>query len=123
MKKILLTSISILLALCLITGCGSKKENNNIQEETITENKINEGLEIVNTGISNQTIKTIIINNTGATYESLKIKMIVRDSKENIILEKEIEIKEKIKTGTTKTIETKVKESLNDAASIEYNIL
>lgn len=123
MKKILLTSISILLALCLITGCGSKKENNNIQEETITENKINEGLEIVNTGIENQTIKTIIINNTGATYESLKIKMIVRDFKENIILEKEIEIKEKIKTGTTKTIETKVKESLNDAASIEYNIL
>lgn len=123
MKKVLLTSISILLALCLITGCGSKKENNNIQEETITENKINEGLEIVNTGIENQTIKTIIINNTGATYESLKIKMIVRDSKENIILEKEIEIKEEIKTGTTKTIETKVKESLNDAASIEYNIL
>lgn len=123
MKKIVLTSISILLALFLITGCGSKKENNNIQEEITTENKTNEGLEIVNTGIENQTIKTIIINNTGATYDGLKIKMIVRDSKENTILEKEIEIKEKIETGTTKIIETKVKESLNDAESIEYNIL
>ena len=129
MKKIIIT-ISMLLVLGLVTGCGcSKKEK--IKEETDVENKeqtvvedqIFEGLEFVNVGASNGIVKTVVINNTGVKYEGSKFSIKVMDENGNVIVELIDEVKEEMETGTTKTIETKTDADLSNAVSIEYSIL
>ena len=129
MKKVISLSISMLLVVGLITGCGCKKktkeDNNkaNIKGDKVIEDQIFEGLEFVNVGASNNIVKTVVINNTGATYEGSKFKMKIMDKEGNVLKEVEDEVKEPMETGTTKNIETKVDIDLSKAGSIEYSIV
>ena len=131
MKKVMTLSISMLLVLGLVTGCGcNKKEENkktNITtpngEETVMKDQIYEGLEFVNVGATNGVIKTTVINNTGVVYEGSKFSMKIMDSNGNVLKEATDEVKGPMETGTTKTVETKVGIDLSKAASIEYSIV
>lgn len=126
-----ITKIIIIITLTivgLLTGCGKKEENkvdNNTNNEnnTVVENQIFEGLEFVNVGIENNVIKTVIINNTGVTYEGSKISIKVIDSESNVIVELTDEVKEKIETGNTLTIETKSDKDLKNVSAIEYSVI
>ena len=129
MKKNILIAISTLLALGLVTGCGcskketTSKETNNTEDKTVVEDQIFEGLEFVNVSAKDGVIKTVVINNTGYTYEGSKFKMIIMDEDGNVLTEETDEVKESMETGTTTTIETKTKADLSKAASIEYSIV
>lgn len=125
--KIIKIIVIALITTILLTGCGKNADNidNNPtnNENNVVENQIFEGLEFVNVGINNNIIKTVIINNTGSTYEGSKISIKIIDSEGNIITEEIEEIKELIETGNTLTIETKVDKDLTNASSIEYSII
>ena len=130
MKKVISLSISMLLVVGLITGCGCKKKeevkqetNKTNENQTVVENQIFEGLEFVNVGANNKIVKTIVINNTGLVYEGSKFSMKIMDENGNVLKEVTDEVKEPMETGTTKEIETKVDIDLSKAAAIEYSIV
>ena len=129
MKKIVKLSLIMLAIFPLITGCGcSKKEENKVNEQTsnepqeVIEDQVFEGLEFVNVGVDNGIITTVVINNTGVVYNGSKFTMKVMDSKGNVLVELTDEVKTKMETGTTQTIETKTDIDLSKAASIEYSV-
>ena len=132
MKKVLMTSISLLLVLGLVTGCGcNKKEKENVKKEEATpgvadkviEDQIFEGLEFVNVGAKDGVVKTVVINNTGVVYEGSKFTMKIMDSNGNVLKEVTSEVKGPMETGTTKEVSTKVDVDLSKAAAIEYSIV
>ena len=131
MKKVISLSISMLLIVGLITGCGCKKKEENKKEETnktnenqtVVEDQVFEGLEFVNVGASKGVVKTIVINNTGVVYEGSKFSMKIMDENGNVLKEVTDEVKGSMETGTTKEIETKVDVDLSKAAAIEYSIV
>ena len=124
MKKNILIITSILLVLGLLTGCGcSKKEDTKKDNKPVVNNQIYEGLEFVNVSAKEGVITTVVINNTGYTYEGSKFKMKIMDENGNVLTEETDEVKESVKTGTTKEIKTKTKADLSKAASIEYEII
>ena len=128
MKKIMKLGLISMISLLIITGCGSNKEDeksntNNNENQSVIADQIFEGLEFVNVGVSNGIIKTIVINNTGVVYEGSKFSMKIMDENGNILTELTDEVKTKMETGTTQTIETKTNIDLSAAASIEYSIV
>ena len=128
MKKLISLSVSLLLVLGLVTGCGcnkkeEKKINTNNGTQTVVDDQIYEGLEFVNVGASKGVVKTVVINNTGVLYEGSKFSMKIMDEKGNVLKEATDEVKGSMETGTTKTIETKVDIDLSKATSIEYSII
>ena len=134
MKKTIIISISMLLVLGLITGCGSKNnenknntnstnENQQNEEQTVIDDQIYEGLEFVNVQASNNIIKTIVINNTGYVYEGSKFSMKIMDGNGNVLKEVVDEVKTKMENGTTLEIQTTVDIDLSNVASIEYSIV
>ncbi len=124
MKKNILIITSMLLTLTLVTGCGCTK-NDKINEinKDVVKDQIFEGLEFVNVEAKNGIIKTVVINNTGYTYEGSKFSMKVMDENGEVIVEETDEVKDSMETGTTKEIETKTKADLSKAVSIEYSIV
>ena len=129
MKKLVKLSLLSLIALPLLTGCGcDKKEeekvnNTNNQPEGVIADQKFEGLEFLNTGLDNGVITTIIINNTGVVYEGSKFNIKLMDGSGNVVGEVTDEVKNKMETGTTQTIETKTKLDLSKVKSIEYSIV
>lgn len=127
MKKNILIIVSILLVIGIVTGCGCSKKNetkkNNSNEEKVVKNQIFEGLEFVNVKASNGEIKTVVINNTGYTYEGSKFSIKIMDENGKVIKEEIGEVKEPMKTGTTKEVKTKTNVDLSKAASIEYSVI
>jgi hypothetical protein len=130
MKKLVKLSLMALIALPLLTGCGcDKKEeekvnnNTNNQPEGVIADQKFEGLEFLNTGLDNGTITTIVINNTGVVYEGSKFSIKLMDNSGNVVGEVTDEVKNKMETGTTQTIETKTKLDLSKVSSIEYSIV
>ena len=133
MKKIAILA-SILLAAFALTGCGCNKketikENNdnkveeNNPEQSVVEDQVFEGLEFVNVGAADGVVSTIVINNTGVTYEGSKFSMKIMDSTGNVIVELVDEVDVQMETGTTHRVETKTDADLSKAASIEYSIV
>ena len=130
MKNNLKKLLGVLLVVGLVTGCGcnkkDKEENNKVNNDgnqTVVEDQVFEGLEFVNVGASNGVVTTIVINNTGLVYEGSKFSMKIMDENGNVLVELTDEVKTKMETGTTQTIETKTNIDLSKAASIEYSIV
>ena len=130
MKNSLKKLLGVLLVVGLATGCGcskeEKKENTKVENnenQSVIEDQVFEGLEFVNVGASNGVVTTIVINNTGVVYEGSKFSMKIMDENGNVLTELTDEVKTKMETGTTQTIETKTKVDLSKAASIEYSIV
>lgn len=127
MKKNILVITSIMLTLVLLTGCGCSKKDNikakNNNEQTVVKDQIFEGLEFVNVSAKDGVITTVVINNTGYTYEGFKFSMKIMDENGEVIAEEVDEVKGSMETGTTKEVKTKTKADLKKAASIEYSIV
>lgn len=129
MKKVI--SILVILLVCVtITGCGCSKDNDDknktatkTEENSVMKDQIFEGLEFVNTSAQGGNIETVVINNTGVTYEGSKFSIKVKDKDANTIVELVDEVKEPMETGTTKTIVTKTDANLKNAYVIEYGIV
>ena len=101
----------------------NKKEITNNEGKTVVEDQIFEGLEFVNAGASDGVITTVLINNTGVTYEGSKFSIKIMDENGNTIVEEIDEVKEPMETGTTKEIKTKTNADLSKAVSVEYSIV
>ena len=130
MRNSLKKLLGVLLVVGLATGCGcskeEKKENTKVENnenQSVIEDQVFEGLEFVNVGASNGVVTTIVINNTGVVYEGSKFSMKIMDENGNVLTELTDEVKTKMETGTTQTIETKTNVDLSKAASIEYSIV
>ena len=130
MKKNIMKTFAMLLVVGLVTGCGcskevtEEKENiNNNENQSVMADQVFEGLEFVNVGVSNGVVTTIVINNTGVVYEGSKFSMKIMDQNGNLLTELIDEVKTKMETGTTQTIETKTSVDLSAAAVIEYSIV
>ena len=130
MRNSLKKLLGVLLVVGLATGCGcskeEKKENTKVENnenQSVIEDQVFEGLEFVNVGASNGVVTTIVINNTGVVYEGSKFSMKIMDENGNVLTELTDEVKTKMETGTTQTVETKTKVDLSKAASIEYSIV
>ena len=129
MKKIILNSISLLLVLGLITGCGEKnkqkndKPNISTETEEKLENQNYDGLEFVNVGVSEGVIKTVVINNTGMVYEGSKFSIKIMGEDGKVLAEIIDKVDSKVETGTTKIIETKTNIDLSKAVAIEYSVV
>ena len=122
--KVLIIVLVVLLAVgCSCTKKDAKKDNPTQDKQTVVNDQQLVGLEFVNVGIRNSTVKTIVLNNTGYTYEGSKFKIKIMDGSGNVIIEVEDEVKVKMETGTTLEIETTVDADLSNAASIEYTII
>lgn len=137
MKKIS-KILTLMLAISVMTGCGCSKKNttspdNNNQnipteeginaDSSVMKDQIFEGLEFINTSVENGQIETVVINNTGVVYEGSDFKMIIKDSKGNVIVELVDTVKEPMAIGTTKTIITNTTVDLSNAAVIQYSIV
>ena len=118
MKKTILI-IGITLLSLILTGCGNGTTK---QEEKESKIISYEGLEFLNTGIDNQTIKTTVINNTDYSISKVKFSIKIMDKDGNVLVIEEDEISS-MKTGTTKKIETKTDKNIDNASSIEYSIV
>lgn len=129
MPKIISISITMLLVVSLLTGCGCDrqkeegKNNKTDSTQTVVDDQIYEGLEFVNIGASDGVIKTTVINNTGVVYEGSKFSIKIMDNEGNVIAELIDQVKGTMETGTTKIIETKVDKDLSKASAIEYSIV
>lgn len=132
MKKLI---VPLFLTLIIVTGCScSKKEKkSNIKEdikvntnEKVIEDKKVDGIDIKNTslvvekGIS--TLTADVINNTDNDYKLDEYVIVIKDSKEKIIIQIPGYIGEIIKSGETRKIKTSITTDLSDAYSIEYEI-
>lgn len=127
MNKFIVKIFMLMAFLLILTGCATNN-NKNIDEKQNNDNDmlINQnydGLEFVNAKISNSEIVTVVINNTGYTYEGSKFKMKIMDESGNTIKEIIDKVSEKVENGTTKTIKTKVNIDISKASSIEYSII
>lgn len=127
MNKTIIKIFMLMTFLLILTGCASNNsENVNKKQSNDNDMLINQnydGLEFVNVKISNNEIVTVVINNTGYTYEGSKFKIKIMDESGNTIKEIIDKVSEKVENGTTKTIKTKVNIDLSKASSIEYSII
>ena len=136
MNKLVKLGLISVLSISLLTGCGCDKkdtdkgnnnDNNDVvennQNQSVVEDQVFEGLEFVNVGASDGVVSTIVINNTGVTYEGSKFSMKIMDSTGNVIVELVDEVDVQMETGTTHRVETKTDADLSKAVSIEYSIV
>ena len=133
MNKLVKLGLISLISLPLLTGCGCNKkevtnnDNNDVEgtnpNQSVVEDQVFEGLEFVNVGASNGVVSTVVINNTGVTYEGSKFSMKIMDSTGNVIVELVDEVDVAMETGTTHRVETKTSADLSKAVSIEYSIV
>ena len=132
MNKLVKLGLISMISLPLLTGCGcDKKEENkgttpnedNNPNQSVIEDQVFEGLEFVNVGASDGIVTTVVINNTGVTYEGSKFSMRIMDASGNVLAELTDEVTVAMETGTTQRIETKTDADLSKAVSIEYSIV
>ena len=137
MKKIIMTSMSMLLVLGLVTGCGCNKKEENKKTETTEEVKVNtnkevvkeqevEGIKMTNTSLRTEngisTLQTDVTNSTSTDYKLDEYTIIVKDKDGKEIVRMPGYVGDTIKAGETKTINSSVDIDLSNAASIEYEV-
>lgn len=135
MKKTLITSITMLLVVGLITGCGCKKKTKetkkedkitvNTEKEVIKDREI-DGIKLENTslvvtnGISKITTK--VTNSTDSDYKLDEYKITFKDAEGKEIVTIPGYVGDTIKSGETKTINSSVDIDLTNAKSAEYEV-
>lgn len=127
MNKFIVKIFMLTAFLLILTACATNN-NKNIDEKQNNDNDVlinqnYDGLEFVNAKISNSEIVTVVINNTGYTYEGSKFKIKIMDESGNTIKEIIDKVSGKVENGTTKTIKTKIDIDISKASSIEYSII
>ena len=139
MRKIVNITLMLLVCLTLVTGCGKDKSKNEDKKddnkttvevnnnEEVTKDQNIEWITITNTSLVYEEeisyLKSTVTNNTGSDYELNEYKINVKDSDGNIIVTMPGYVGSVIKNGESKTINTMISEDLNNAYSIEYEVV
>lgn len=136
MKKVLLSSISMLLVLGLATGCGcskkSKKNENkepeikvNTEKEVIKDREV-DGIKLTNTSLTTvngvSTLVTSVTNDSSSDYKLDEYTIIIKDADGKEIVRIPGYVGDTIKAGETRTINSSVDIDLSNAKSIEYEV-
>ena len=133
MKKISMISLSTLLAVSLLTGCGCSKKEEKSQDdiktntnEDVIKDQVIDGITMTNTSMvtTNKTTKltTSVTNNTDKDYRLDEYMIIVKDEEGKEIVRIPGYVGDTIKAGETRTISSSVDIDLSKAASIEYEV-
>ena len=133
MKKISIISLSTLLAVSLLTGCGCSKKEEKSQDdiktntnEDVIKDQVIDGITMTNTSMvtTNKTTKltTSVTNNTDKDYRLDEYMIIVKDEEGKEIVRIPGYVGDTIKAGETRTISSSVDIDLSKAASIEYEV-
>lgn len=133
MKKILTLSISMLLVLGLVTGCGCTKKEETKKDESYNTNegvvgdKVVEELKLTNTSLVSKgnysTLVTLVTNPTKEDKEVRIFNIYVKDKDGNEIVTLQGYVGGVVPAGQTKEIESNVDMNLDHAYTIEYEIL
>lgn len=140
MKKVFLTSISMLLVLGLATGCGCSKKSEskkneaakepevkvNTEQEVIKDREV-DGIKLTNTSLTTvdgiSTLVTSVTNNSSEDYHLDEYTIIIKDADGNEIVRIPGYVGDTIKAGETRTINSSVDIDLSTSAkSIEYEV-
>ena len=145
MKKKFLTILSAFLVVGLATGCGCKKsgktaeekknaeeekkkteERYNTNEEVIKDQEV-EGLKLTNTSlVSTEYSATLVTSVTNPTSSDIDVRIFyihVKDKDGNEIVTLQGYVGGKVPAGETREITSSVDRNLDDAASIEYELV
>lgn len=134
MKKKIVISLTVLLVLGIITGCGCKKKTEDKKEETKTynqnkgviEDKEVDGLKFTNTSlVSTGNKSTLVTSVTNPTKEDKKVKIFdiyVKDKEGNIIVTLQGYVGGVIPAGETRDITSNVDMNLSNAVKVEYEL-
>lgn len=134
MKRILQISIIIVLSLSLITGCGTKKEENNTKNEenyntnegVIKDQKVGE-LKFTNTSLltteNNSTLVTMVTNPTDEDIEIRIFKINVKDKNGKTLATLEGYVGGVIPSKESREITSNVDINLDSATAIEYEMV
>ena len=139
MKKVFLTSVSMLLVLGLATGCGCSKKDSkkksdtkepevkvNTEKEVIKDREV-DGIKLTNTSLTTvdgiSTLVTSVTNESKEDYHLDEYTIIIKDADGNEIIRIPGYVGDTIKAGETRTINSSVDIDLSTSAkSIEYEV-
>ena len=146
MKKTFLTVLSVFLVVGIATGCGCKKksdkngsngsnnqngdakteESYNTNEDVIKDQEV-EGLKLTNTSlVSTEYSATLVTSVTNPTNEDIDVRIFyihVKDKDGNEIVTLQGYVGGKVPAGETREITSSVDRNLDNAASIEYELV
>lgn len=133
MKRKIISLLTLVLIVCLATGCEqSKKEEIKIEEsyntnEEIVENKEVEDLTLTNTSLVSKgnyaTLVTLVTNPTSEDKEVRIFNIYVKDKKGNDIITLQGYVGGVVPAGESREITSNVNMNLDHAYSVEYEIL
>lgn len=131
MKKSIITLLVLLSALLVFTGCGKKKEKEEIDVKVITEEEVIkdqevDGLKLTNTSLTrvdnNWTLITEVANNTGADYKLDEFTIIFKDAEGNVVATLPGYVGGTIPNGSTRTINSSTIRDLSNVTKVEYEV-
>ena len=144
MKKTFLTVLSVFLVVGIATGCGCKKkdsksgdsskksgetkteESYNTNEDVIKDQEV-EGLKLTNTSlVSTEYSATLVTSVTNPTDSDIDVRIFyihVKDKEGNEIVTLQGYVGGVVPAGETREITSSVDRNLDDAASIEYELV
>lgn len=131
MKKIILSSISLLLVLGLMTGCGSKKkteENNGIKEnksKEVLKEQVVDGFKINNISLITEgqmSIFNATVTNTKNDQYIKSVDIIVKDKDGNVYVTLSGLVEKTLKKNESQMINGSTNLDLNKAYSVSYKI-
>ena len=131
MKRILIISVTMLLALGLVTGCGKKEETKS--EESYNTNsgvvgdKVVEELNLTNTSLVSKgnysTLVTLVTNPTSEDKEVRIFNIYVKDKDGKEIVKLQGYVGDVVPAGESREITSNVDMNLDHAHTIEYEIV
>lgn len=137
MKKTFLTGLALLLVVGVATGCGCKKKDKNKNEdkpketyntnENVIKDQEVEGLKLTNTSlVSTEHGATLVTSVTNPTKEDKKVRIFyihVKDKNGDEIVKLTGYVGGVVPAGQTRDITSNVDRNLDNAASIEYELV
>ena len=134
MKKVISLSITMLLVLGLVTGCGCNKKDKETKKEEVKVNTNKDvvkdqeidGIKMTNTSlVTTNGISKLVTNVTNSSNKDYKLDeyiIIIKDKKGEEIVRIPGYVGDTIKAGETRTINSSVDRDLSNAGSIEYEV-
>lgn len=137
MKKKIVMSLALVLAIGVVTGCGCGKKNNSKKdekapvvktntEEEVVKDRVVDGIKLTNTSLTTTNgisqLITSVTNDSDQDYRLEEFRIIVKDADGKEIANLPGFVGDVIKAGETRTIDSSVDLDLSKAKSVEYEV-